>query len=811
MTLGPHVPGYGNPRARIMVVGEAPGAKEEAAGRPFVGPAGNLLRELLLKAGINPDTDVYYSNICKHRPPGNDLSAWFSGSTPNETVLDGMAELQGEVERVNPNVIIPVGNYPLWAFYTREPKHIAEYRGSILSARKLARGKKLVPTYHPSFLLRGAWAEHSICVLDLKRARRESSSPRIRSLPWEGNLLLDPRGSERDVVRDRLLGEGDFITGDIEFIGRQLLCMSFTSGRDWAASIRIRSQQDIAFIQEILESGRPLCFQNAMFDCGNLDWHFGIDCFRNLRHDTMVGAYELNLEWPKDLGFLCSTYTEQPIYWGPESGFAWPEVKEILKKDPNLESERGREIVEAMLIYNARDAVVTHNIAVDQQPELDEDPSYRRAYQFDMRKIPHLWAMAKRGVRINHEKVAARQEMLEFKIIKAQRILNDIASLYDMGPVNVKSGRDMQTLLFDHLGIPRGRKTESGKEYSTDNIVLANALPKCTHEVQRKALYTTIEIRNARDEISKFCDVEWDDDGRGRTIYDPTKTGTRRLSSKIFFPTGKGSNMQNISTEPEVRDCFEADPGMEFAYGDLKGAEFLVVAELTQDPEMKRLAQMTIDGSGDVHTYTASYILHVPEAEVDYAKRFVGKRTRHSANYIIGWKELMEKINEKAPKTGVFVTAAEAKVALAGYKSLHPFLAMWWREVEMLVKSTRTLANLFGFKRVFHSLDLPVAVAFVPQSSIGDCLNFGLVACAEDPQLRALGFELLLQVHDAIGYQYPIANRYAVNSRVRQLMDVPMLIPKTGEYLHVPVEIQVGPTWGQLEVWKEDLNQEKAA
>ena len=64
------MPGEGNPKAAVMLVGEAPGAREDAAGRPFVGPAGWLLDRLLGEAGLARE-DVYITNVLKHRPPGN--------------------------------------------------------------------------------------------------------------------------------------------------------------------------------------------------------------------------------------------------------------------------------------------------------------------------------------------------------------------------------------------------------------------------------------------------------------------------------------------------------------------------------------------------------------------------------------------------------------------------------------------------------------------------------------------------------------------------------------------------------------------
>jgi hypothetical protein len=80
-----------------MAVGEAPGAREDMEGVPFVGPAGQLLEEMMMQVGINP-SDVFFTNLAKHRPPRNELSAWFdSAGNPSDPLLfEGLAELKAE-------------------------------------------------------------------------------------------------------------------------------------------------------------------------------------------------------------------------------------------------------------------------------------------------------------------------------------------------------------------------------------------------------------------------------------------------------------------------------------------------------------------------------------------------------------------------------------------------------------------------------------------------------------------------------------------------------------------------------------------
>jgi uracil-DNA glycosylase family 4 len=385
--------GRGNPQARIMFVGEAWGKQEEAEGKPFVGPAGKVLTELQLKAGINP-ADCYYTNLVNAKPPGNDLAAWYRHGMPSDLLLDGLTSLAEEIDLVKPNVIVPLGNWPLYAFYGQrlnrdgEPTGILDYRGYVLEARKLARGTKIIPTAHPSYILQGGYADSPLVLLDLKRARAQSQYPEIRRKPRLA--IIDPQGSEREAIRHRLLSEGRYLVTDIEYIGSRLLCIGFAVSSDWATTIRIRSPADLAWCRSLIEEGRPLAAQNAMFDLGILDWHYQLDAFKYLKYDTMVAAYNLNIEYKKDLGQLAGMYTDMDAWWDKIS---WDRIK------------AGTQSIDDVWEYNCLDNMATYEILEAQIPELDSDPKIREAFEFDMRKLYPLWKMARRGVSIDLEKI----------------------------------------------------------------------------------------------------------------------------------------------------------------------------------------------------------------------------------------------------------------------------------------------------------------------------------------------------------------------------------------------------------------------
>ena len=133
--------GVGNPAAEIMFVGEAPGADEDIQGVPFVGRAGQLLTKMIAAMGFSRD-DVYIANVLKCRPPGN------RNPEPDEIALCEPF-LFRQLASVEPKVVIALGAFAARTLLkTDDP--ISRLRGRVFDYR----GAKLIPTFHPSFLLR---------------------------------------------------------------------------------------------------------------------------------------------------------------------------------------------------------------------------------------------------------------------------------------------------------------------------------------------------------------------------------------------------------------------------------------------------------------------------------------------------------------------------------------------------------------------------------------------------------------------------------------------------------------------------------
>ena len=135
----------GNPQARLMFVGEAPGRDEDIEGLPFVGRSGKLLDRMLAAIGLDR-TSVYIANIVPWRPPGNRTP------TPQESAIC-LPFIARQIELCNPDLLITMGQ-PATQTLLETKDGITRTRGRLLAYRTGTREIRAIPTFHPAYLLR---------------------------------------------------------------------------------------------------------------------------------------------------------------------------------------------------------------------------------------------------------------------------------------------------------------------------------------------------------------------------------------------------------------------------------------------------------------------------------------------------------------------------------------------------------------------------------------------------------------------------------------------------------------------------------
>lgn len=141
----------GSEAAKIMIVGEGPGENEDLQGLPFVGRAGQLLDKIFESVGLNRKEHLYICNIVKCRPPDN--------RAPNDEEAEACSEyLEAQIKYVDPKIIILAGTVAVKGVLKIKDPKITKIRGGWIESKEpLLAGRKIMPIFHPSYLLRHEW------------------------------------------------------------------------------------------------------------------------------------------------------------------------------------------------------------------------------------------------------------------------------------------------------------------------------------------------------------------------------------------------------------------------------------------------------------------------------------------------------------------------------------------------------------------------------------------------------------------------------------------------------------------------------
>lgn len=167
------MPGAGSATADVVIVGEAPGAAEDASGLPFVGAAGRLLDPLLAEAGL-ARAEVFVTNVLKARPPGN-------RDPKSDEVAHHWPWLEAQLDVLQPRLLVPLGRHALGRFAPKADR-ISDVHGRVLERD----GRRLFPLYHPAAALHNPGLRETLSVdaRALGAALRAEASVEGRGLSW---------------------------------------------------------------------------------------------------------------------------------------------------------------------------------------------------------------------------------------------------------------------------------------------------------------------------------------------------------------------------------------------------------------------------------------------------------------------------------------------------------------------------------------------------------------------------------------------------------------------------------------------------
>ena len=811
--------GEGPIPARIMLVGECYGYEDARACAPFQGPSGQELNRMLHKAGIMR-SECYCTNLLNERPQGGTLDSQVAWQKKQQTVdhvrlhdllvtpklKAGYESLLREIELVQPNIIVAMGNLPMYAL--TKALGITKWRGSALRQLLSKPGEaeelrpKVIPTFTPGMVL-AQWATRAMVITDLKRVAKERASRVYESVPdWK--FIVRPGYKQTIDTLQHLIQQVDltpdyWIDFDLETRAGHIACAGLSWSREEAICIPFMSTESrggywcveweaqIVFLlyKLLTHPNVRVRWQNGLYDAQYTyrHWHFiprGVQ-------DTLISQHTAFVALPKSLAFQSSLYSPHYVYW-KDDGKTW---------DANQSEDQ-------LWRYNCIDCVRTREVGEEELKVIDQ-LGMQEVEAFQQKLFwPVLRAM-NRGILVDQQKRKELAVEIEGAIADREQFLRTVLGR----DVNINSSPQMQDLFYNVLGqqpvLSKAKKGAPSHVTCDDEAlqVIARRQPMLKPVVDAIA-----DIRTLRVFLSTFILATLDRDGRMRCSYNiggsvsgKSAPYTYRLSSSQNA-FGGGANLQNIPSEksksigkakargmtftlPNMRSMYVPDPGMTFFDMDLDRADLQVVVWEAEDEELMQALRM----GADIHLLNV-YLLdgkepppleELVESHPRYEehkgprklKREFAKVFCHASNYGGGARTV-------AAHTGRSVH--EIDQAQKRWFAARPGIKRWHDRTLHQIQTHRFVENRFGYRwHIFDRLEqaLPAALAWVPQSTVGCYINRIWMAIYEQiPEV-----EVLIQVHDSLAGQFPSHLRDHCVQRIQEVSRIeipyerPLVIP----------------------------------
>lgn len=324
-----------DPFNRMAFVGEAPSDVETERGLPFVGPSGKVFDAILRNANVDRVCS-YVGNVFDSQLLDNDIGKHQAamGDTWRPFLERNLARLHEEIDACKPHVIVPMGATALRAICGNG--NISAARGSVIKGAGPFAGYKVLPTYHPAYILR-TWKCYAIAIADVIKAAEEAArGPAIRfPKVW---IIINPTLQEVEVYLRECRESGKLVSVDIETGWGMVRGISFSFDKSHALYIPFidlrkpsksywgdaRTETEVwHMVCDILEDRQiPKLGQNfSGYDIHWLRQKMGIRVM-GFTHDTRLLHKALYAELPASLAFMASSYSMLPgwKHWGKAGG-----------------------------------------------------------------------------------------------------------------------------------------------------------------------------------------------------------------------------------------------------------------------------------------------------------------------------------------------------------------------------------------------------------------------------------------------------------------------------------------------------------
>ncbi|PLX86991.1 MAG: DNA polymerase I [Desulfuromonas sp.] len=434
--------------------------------------------------------------------------------------------------------------------------------------------------------------------------------------------------------------------------------------------------------------------------------------------------------------------------------------------------------VEKATIYAAEDADITLRLADKLLPQLQERVPDELFRDIEMPLVGVLTRMEWQGVRVDAGFLGQLSAEMAAKLVLLEK---EIFALAD-GPFNINSPKQLGEILFEKLGLPKGKKTKTG--WSTNVEVLTGLAAE--HEIARQILeYRSVSKLKSTytDALPKLVNPET---GRIHTSFNQAVTNTGRLSSS-------DPNLQNIpirtSEGRRIREAFIPADGNILLSADYSQVELRVMAHMADVTALKE----SFVAEEDIHRRTASEIFNVFPDLVDEEMRRQAKTINFGVLYGMGAFSLAKDLG---------IGRKEAQAFIDNYFERYPAVLNFLEEKKEQARQNQYVTTILGRRCAIPEINSKNgalrsyaernAINYPIQGSAADIIKVAMVNIDRRLREEGLATRMVLQVHDELVFDVPEAERNEIRELVRAEMEnaVPLDVP-------LKVDIGCGKNWAE--------------
>jgi DNA polymerase-1 len=763
---------------KVMLIGEAPGAREDDIERPFSGVAGQYLDRILSEIGL-PRESVYITNSVRCRPPDN--------RTPTGKELKACATyMRSELDIVNPEYVLLLGNAALQA--------ITGSTG-IMSKRGVAKqigGRSVFATIHPAAVLRNP-AHEGIFKADLiafarlvagQDRRPETQSALIRSSKGlsklcqmlasvETPISFDVETGTTTMERDRGGLEPWAPDGVIHTVafswepGKSYVVALEHPGVEWDIPIdRVYEALSVAL------AGKRMVGHNIKFDC---QWMAAKGVKLYAHFDTKLAAHLLDENRPGGLKPLSRTYLGADDY---EAGISFTGSPTALTK---------------LAIYNGKDSDYTLRLYHLFRDELKKQPRLLRLFtKLTMPACRAFIDLEMNGFPVDMVRLRERHLEIKEKIEQTEEKLLSYVPEERKGLANFRSPVFLGWFFFDHLELPvLVVSPKSGRPSTAESVLL-----QLRHK--HPAMDLLMELRKWQKYESTYTRNWLTRVGVARkprlyTSYNLSGTVTGRLSS----------DMQQVPRDLYIRSIIGARQGWKFIEADFSQVELRIAAMFSRDPALTK----AFTTGGDPHTETAARILGKDPSAITKEERKMAKAVNFGFLYGMWWKKFRSYADEKFQ---IKVSIEEAKAYREAFFEQYRGIPAWHDRQRRLVQNLQYVQSPIG--RIRHLPTILSTDEGVQSEAEREAINAPVQGFASDLTVLSMVVlaaklstdypkraRILGNVHDSIILEAREEVAEEVGVVVKGVMETLPIHRLFGYKMTIPIEadVMIGQHWGE--------------